>query len=124
MIKLSDHDIQEIMDLLKFWTEYTTKAGFRGKLKDEGVRINLESSLRQAASGWKENVCLHCAGTGYPSSDRDIKQLIKVQLNFSDNMYIKRDTEGDHIGKEAWHGYSQALKWVLATTGLPELPKQ
>lgn len=65
MVKLSDHDIDDIMKGLDFWTTYITNEGFRGKAKDEEIRKNFREYLRRGQSGLRENVCHHCLGTGY-----------------------------------------------------------
>jgi hypothetical protein len=72
MVKLSDHDVDEIVSTLDRLTKYITDEGFRGKYKDEEIRKMFEKSLRNfSSSGWKNGVCQKCLGTGYQTDSEN-----------------------------------------------------
>jgi hypothetical protein len=63
MVKLSEHDIDEIIDLARH-TWHTNK-DFRGEYRKEYFMRDLKLLLNCKSSGVKENVCSQCLGTGY-----------------------------------------------------------
>ena len=63
MIKLSEHDIKEIVDLAQH--AYHVNKDFRGEYRKKYFMRDLESLLNCKSSGVRENVCPKCLGTGY-----------------------------------------------------------
>ena len=64
-MKLSDENIDVIIYLSESIIKSLKKEGFSGKAKDEEFLQDLRRSLKQKQSGIRENVCIHCLGTGY-----------------------------------------------------------
>jgi hypothetical protein len=64
-MRFSDAQIKEILLLSKEIIELLRIEGFRGKAKDEEFISDLGRRLKHKQSGWKQDVCLHCLGTGY-----------------------------------------------------------
>ena len=64
MIKLSDHDIDEILhsiDVFYFLHKSVKKRDEMINL----IKLDIKNTLKTKSSGIKENVCSNCLGTGY-----------------------------------------------------------
>lgn len=64
-MKLSDIQIKDVLLLSKDILEVLRIEGFRGKAKDEEFLSALGRQLKHKQSGVRNDVCLHCLGTGY-----------------------------------------------------------
>jgi len=67
MNKLSDNDIDEIIDLVDH--SWENNKDFRGRYRKEYFISDLRCLLRNRSSGLRENVCIHCLGTGYKTNE-------------------------------------------------------
>ena len=65
MVKISDHDIDVIIDLVSFY--YDRNKCFRGNLRKEYLLRDLHGALHNKQAGTHEGVCQKCLGTGYES---------------------------------------------------------
>lgn len=64
-MKLSDAQIEYVMECLEYYTKRITSEGFRGKEKDKQVAFDLKAKLKNSQAGEWNNVCHRCAGTGF-----------------------------------------------------------
>lgn len=62
-MKLSDHDIDEFLELVEH--SYNNNSKFKGDLRKRYMLEDLKHYLKQKSSGVRENVCPHCLGSGY-----------------------------------------------------------
>lgn len=45
--------------------------------------------------------------------DKDKIEVVRKQIKMAEDYYVECEKNGETLSVEAWHGYIQALRWVL-----------